>query len=416
MFKTEDEVIHWLYRFTNQKRGRSLDHLEVILNQLGNPHRQLKTIHVAGTNGKGSTVSYAREALMKAGYKTATFTSPYMTCFGERLSIDNMPMRTDQLVHYANLLTDLLPESTDAYTSFDLITLMSFLYFVDEKVDIAIYETGIGGRLDSTNVITPLATGITNVGHDHADVLGATQLARAKEKLGIVKETVPLFTTEEDPTLHVEFKKVCQEKRADLCFALADAKWVAMEKTGVSFDWGSYQGIHIKMHGEHQFKNAVLAVAMLAYLRSTCGFDRIDPTAVTDASWPGRFEHMRYDPPVILDGAHNLEGIEALIKTVETIYPTHKKKFLFSAIGTKDAKKMIALLDEVADELIFTKGRHVDAIDPKTLASYCNGSRYHEDYQVMLHQEMTHLLSHEVLIVCGSLYFISDVRSYLLEK
>ena len=418
MFQAESEVIDWIYSFRASKKERRLDHLYEMLAKFDNPHQKLKTIHIAGTNGKGSTVAYMREALMQAGYKVATFTSPYIICFGERISINNVPIHEVDLIKYANLLKNSMSFTTLSYTSFDLITLISFLYFSDATVDIAIYETGIGGRLDSTNVITPLATAITNVGHDHADILGETQLERATEKLGIVKAGIPLFTTVEDSDLLVEFEKVCREKNAELFCGLELAQLKAIDSSGVTFCYGPYESVKIKMHGQHQFKNAVLAISLLDYLKRACGFKKIDPPQIANATWQGRFEYVQWVPPVILDGAHNLEGIQALVDTLEQVYPTKKKRFLFSAIATKDAQKMITLLCEVAAHFTFTKGRHPDSIAPDVLSTFSNKvpSLAYDSYADAIDWALDKLAADDVLVICGSLYFISDGRKYLLEK
>jgi len=416
MFTTENEVIDWIYSFKNMQSERNLDHLRSILAELGNPHLALKTVHVAGTNGKGSTVSYIREAFMQSDYKVATFTSPFITCFGERMSINNNPMTSADLVKYANLLNAFLPVSTNRYTSFDLLTLISFLYFKDANVNIVIYETGIGGRLDATNVIVPLATAITNVGHDHADVLGDTQTERATEKLGIVKVGVPLFTTEEDPELLALFAEVCHERNAELVLALKDAELISSNEAGVHFKAVGTE-FKISMHGEHQFKNATLAVNILEYLRVNYDFDQLDAAKISKTHWQGRFELMKTSPPVILDGAHNLEGIIALIKTVKEIYPNAKKKFMFSAIASKDAGQMIDLLSTVADEFIFTKGTNPMSIGPDELSTKNTKmtQKIYENYQNAIETEIKNLQATDVLVVCGSLYFISDVRNYLLK-
>jgi len=413
MFKTENEVTNWIYSFRINKANRNLSHLHRFLASIGNPHLKLKTIHVAGTNGKGSTVSYLCQALMEAGYKVATFTSPFITCFGERMSINKHPMPETKLIHHANRLKELLPTSTSKYTSFDIITLISFLYFSEENVDIAIYETGIGGRLDSTNVIMPLIAAITNVGHDHADVLGETQLERAMEKLGIVKEGIPLVTTEADPDLISEFKKVCAEKETTLYLPLIHAKLLAIDETGAIFSWGPYKKVQIGMHGRHQFKNALLAMFVLEYLYLYGKFKDVNPAAISKARWQGRFEQVRIEPPVVLDGAHNIEGIEALVDTVRLVYPHHKPIYVFSAIGTKDAKTMLEMLDADAYNVVTTAGTHPNSIDPEILANYTKEGWFEHEYKTVIRGEIEEMEADQVLIFCGSLYFIADVRKYL---
>ena len=421
MFKTENDVINWIYSFSTNRDERNLDHLHEFLASNRNPHLKIQTIHIAGTNGKGSTVSYIRQALMESGYKVGTFTSPFVTCFGERISIDGNPLREDNLIFHAEHLKQLLPEDTSEFTSFDILTLISFLHFDLCGVDVAIYETGIGGRLDATNVINPLATAITNVGHDHAEILGDTQLERAREKLGIVKAGIPLFTTEEDCELLMEFEKVCLEKGAKLHLALEEAQLLVNNETGVTFNWGRYENIQIGMYGEHQFKNAVLAVSILEHLRLMGGVvdpENVDPTAITNTRWQGRFEHIRTQKqPIILDGAHNIEGIQALIDTVKAVYPERDPVYMFSAIDTKDAKQMVQMLEESCRNVTITKGTHPKSIDPELLSTHLQyNSWFVEDYKEAIEDELAILKSNEVLIICGSLYFISDMRRFLLEE
>ena len=419
MLKTETEVINWIYSFTSGKKKRCLDHMYYILAKLDNPHQKIKTIHIAGTNGKGSTVAYIREGLMEAGYKVATFTSPYITCFGERIAINNTPISEADLVKYANRLKSSLPSVTCEYTSFDIITLISFLYFESATVDIVIYEAGIGGRLDSTNVISPLACAITNVGSDHAETLGATQLERAMEKLGIVKEKTPLFTTVEDAELLATFEKVCAEKDAFLHQPLKNAEIKFMSQYGVCFDCREYKNIVIRMSGVHQFKNAVLAITILEYLKFSNNFAKIHyPPKIANATWQGRFERIQEEPAVILDGAHNLEGIDALIATLEEVFPDQKKKFIFSAVATKNAQEMIELLSAASEDITFTKGTNPDSIAPEILAQYNGGvfNSVHNNFEKAIELELEKLKTDEVLTICGSLYFISDARKYLLER
>jgi len=423
MFKKEIDVINWINGFGHSEGERTLGPLRAVLAKLGNPHDKLRTIHVAGTNGKGSTVAFLRHVLTESGRQVGTFTSPYLMCFGERMSIDGKPLTRVDLLAYANQLYDILKDENAAdFASFDVITLISFLYFANSAVDIVLYETGIGGRLDSTNVITPLVCAITNVGHDHAEILGDTQLARAMEKLGIVKEGVPLFTTEEDPELLTLFEKECASKHATLNQPLMDAEFIRTTCAGTLFHFKSYRFVKLKMHGEHQFKNATLALSIIDYLNASEVF-QIDLEAIYKGlditSWEGRFEYIQKDPPVILDGAHNIEGIRSLIDVLNDIYPNHKKKFIFSAIATKDAAKMVKMLNEVTNEIIITKGTHPHSIRPRELydmIDYDGKNTYEaQSFKKTINQSIKSLKSNEVLIICGSLYFISDVRTYLFK-
>lgn len=407
MFYTEEEVINWIHSFKNSKPNRNLTHLHEILPKMANPHLKFKTIHVAGTNGKGSTVAYLREVFMQSGYTVATFTSPFIQTFGERISINNKPISAENLIKHALIVKKALPGAQESFTSFDILTLISLSYFSSTHVDIAIYETGIGGRLDATNVIVPLATAITNVGHDHAEILGATQERRASEKLGIVKSNIPLFTTEQDPSLLELFGQKAAEVGADLIQVLKYSRLESCNEMGTVFDCCGQINLSITMKGAHQFKNAALAVAILEYLRVHSGFKDLDVYKITDTTWLGRFELMQETPPVIIDGAHNIEGIKALIKTVKDVYPLRKKKFVFSAIATKDAEEMLDLLQPIASNITLTTGTH-------PLSLKLAGSN--PDYKAVIDEEIAKLTEDEVLIICGSLYFIADARAYLTSN
>lgn len=424
MFQSEKEVIKWIESFGYSQGVRTLEPMKKILERLGNPHLKFKTVHLAGTNGKGSTVAFLREVLMAAGHKVGTFTSPHITTFGERMAINGEAMDSADLIYYANQLFLALEKQQDegVLATFDVITLLSFLYFEDvANLDVVLYEAGIGGRLDSTNVIFPIATAITNIGHDHADVLGATKLERAREKVGIVKREIPLFTTETDPVLLAEFKGKCQQKKASFHLPLNQAKLLKVEPCGVIFNWEAYEKIQLTMHGKHQFKNAVLALSIADYLHKA-GHLKVTESAVLEGlfttRWQGRFEHLQKEPPVVLDGAHNLEGIVALVDTLTQVYPHQDKKFIFSGLQTKDTGQLLEAIKEIATDITFTKGEHPKAQDGKVLYEQYNkklGSSFDNDYKEAVTSAMDALEAHEVLIVCGSLYFISDVRAYLLK-
>jgi len=425
MFQTEEQVIAWIEKFGYSKGERTLDHLYPILKELGDPHLKIKTIHVAGTNGKGSTVAFLREVLMAAKYQVGTFTSPHIIRFGERMAVNSVSMREEDLVKYGNRLRTILEvqPNLDSFASFDVITLLSFVYFSEvEDLDLVLYEAGIGGRVDSTNVIVPLVSAITNIGNDHAEILGKTKLERAGEKAGIIKQDVPLFTTEEDPILLAKFKSICERKGASFHQSLDQAKLLEINDSGVTFNWSTYKDIKLSMHGEHQFKNATLALSIINHLNDSrqlkVSKDDIY-VGLQRTWWQGRFEHMQKKPPVVLDGAHNLEGIVALIETLKRAYPQHKKKFIFSALQTKDTSEMLEIIKEVATHITFTKGNHPGAQDGEVMYDRYNdsvNSAFDNNYQAVVKSTVDTLETNEILVICGSLYFISDVRHDLFER
>ena len=419
MFKNESEVLNWIHGFGQKGINRNLKNLEDVLIKFGNPHLSLRTIHVAGTNGKGSTVAFLREILMCANLRVGTFTSPFITCFGERMSIDGEAMSEADLVKYSNLLYMIIADRNDLnFAAFDIITLISFLYFYHLDVDVVIYETGIGGRLDSTNVILPLATAITNVGHDHEEILGNTQLERAMEKLGIVKKGIPLFTTETDEMLITEFEKVCFDKGASLILPLEESSLdnVVIDERGVKFDFGILKNLEIQMRGEHQLKNAILACSIVEYLQKS-GVFKIDDKVIYEGlertHWQGRFELIKANPLVIIDGAHNIEGIVALTNTLQTIYKNKRKKFIIGILNNKDINGMLEPISNIADHVYFTTFSHPNASKGSDLYSIYKkkqNASSDEDYSELITNVVNSLADDEMLIICGSLYFISEVR------
>jgi len=426
LLRSEVSIIEWINSFGYSKHERSLEPIKTVLEVLGNPHEKLETIHVAGTNGKGSTVAFLRSILIHAGVRVGTFTSPFMVNFKDRIEINNTHISKDHLGKYARRLKAVLDhrENRDDLSSFDVLTLISFMYFADQKVDVVIYETGIGGRLDSTNVIRPMVTAITNVGDDHAEILGESPLERAMEKLGIVKEGVPLFTTEENPDLLTVFRNHCQGLNAPFHESLLGFDFVRTVETGTLFHYQSYRFVRLKMLGKYQAKNATLALSIAEYLMEAGIFD-LDVDVIYKgldvATWPGRFEFIEKKPPVIIDGAHNIDGLKALIDLIETVYPKRRKKFLFSALKHKDVNEMRKLLDSCAHEVHYTTWKHPNAIDPVELLSepldFPTQAEHvaRPEYKKMLGQFIKKLEEDEVLIICGSLYFVSELRKFVLR-
>ena len=426
VFKEEKEVVQWVEQFGMSKGVRTLDPLRAILAELGDLHLKLKTVHIAGTNGKGSTVTCLCHMLMAAGLRVGTFTSPYITHFGERLSVNQQSITTSDLITVAQKAHQILAQyDSDRLSTFDVLTLLSFLYFTTQNVDVVIYETGIGGRLDSTNVLTPLVCAITNVGNDHAEILGATQAERAMEKLGIVKPGVALFTTEEDATLLLDFKARCQKQQAELYEPLKKAELVRVDATETVFHFDRYKNVKLNLHGAHQYKNATLALALFDHLSAQGHFPLRKEAAyagLKEVKFAGRFEQVSKRPFVVLDGAHNEAGMAALVDVVRQAYPHRKTRFLFGANRLKDYEAMLRLLLGVTERLICTKSVHPDSVDPAVLATAAARIFPAERVQVVsdFKQALRRIAKEDdadtLNVVCGSLYLVSEVRAYLLKE
>lgn len=425
MFKNETEVINWISGQLRFGIRPGLTRMTKALEKLGNPHLQLKTLHIAGTNGKGSTVTFLRSVLQEAGYQVGTYTSPYIETFNERISLNDIPISGADLVACANKVYPIVEEinQTDLapFTEFELITLLSFIYFQTQQVDIVVYEVGMGGRLDATNVILPLACGITNVGHDHQEILGDTLEKLAYEKLGIVKKNIPLFTTEERSNLLTLFKEYATKKESSMIQSLVNypPQHVKINNQGAIFDWPKLREMTISMKGNHQIKNATLAYSMIEYLRENQLFTINDASiyeGMRKAFWKGRFEVVQQKPIILLDGAHNIEGVEGLCETLKTIYPNKRYHFVVSILKNKDYLDMFEVMKQTADKVYFTSFDHPNSQTAVSQYEAFNdaNSGYKEDCGLLLNEIIPTLTCEDCLVITGSLYFISQMRKYFM--
>ena len=285
-----------------------------------------------------------------------------------------------------------------------------------------LYEGGLGGRFEATDVISPIVCGITNIGHDHEAILGDTLMKIAHEKLGIVKQGIPLVTTEENLEVLTEFKIIASEKKSQLIEALEVYKPANIHLTpeGVKFDWPQLKDVELTMKGAHQIKNATLAYAILQYLKQKRIFNISDVNiyrGMKQAFWKGRFEVIHEQPAIILDGAHNLEGMTQLCETLKNLYPTNRRLFMVSILKDKDYTQMFDVLDETADHVYFTTFDFPRAQSAKEQYEVFNRphSSYEEDFHELIDYLLGELEDEDCLVITGSLYFISDVRKSLMK-
>lgn len=402
-FHNYDEVYEFIQ--SQKQRVYALDHFKRFMDYFDNPQNKLKTIHIGGTNGKGSTTNYIREVLQRSGYKVATFTSPALVSRLDVMRVNDVPISDERIVQYANKYMDICLEYE--LSMFEIEVFIAVMYFLDEDVDYAVFEVGLGGTLDATNIINPIVSVNTNIGLDHTDYLGDTYEKIAKEKAGIVKEYVPYIVGEKKKECLEVFEEVCKQHNSSLII-VGDVENIGESISGVSFD---YKGYHVDLStfADYQCYNAALALEVLVYLKSNnlVGLDdEIILEGLKEANWKGRFEVMRLDPLIIIDGAHNKEGIEAF-------YHAAKKydniKIIFSALRDKDTHAMIEKLLELTSDITITEFEHYRAQNAVLLA---------EDFPVNIEidwkKAINSALSHKgTLFITGSLYFISKVREYL---
>ncbi|MDQ0232808.1 bifunctional folylpolyglutamate synthase/dihydrofolate synthase [Metabacillus malikii] len=434
MFTNYEAAVDWIHSRLKFGVKPGLKRMEWLLEKFHHPEQKLQVIHVAGTNGKGSTVAYMRHILQEAGYKVGTFTSPYIETFNERISINGEPISANDMLKLVNEIKPFVDKIEETElggpTEFEIITTMMYVYFGKyNKPDFLLLETGLGGRLDSTNIIEkPILSLITNVGYDHMNILGDTIEEIAAEKAGIIKDSVPVFTTAENRAALQVITEVANTKNApihryaDEMKILDHQSFEDGEKFSIQTSHRTYEDLFISMMGEHQTKNALLAVAAMDYLIQT-GIAHITEQQIRKGlkhtMWKGRFEKVLTNPEVIIDGAHNIEGIESLVKTLERHYNNREIHFLVSVLEDKDYAAMISKLASVATSMHFTTFDFPRATPSYKLYSVCSieNKTFHDDWQDILLELLNSYENNDnsLIIIVGSLYFISLVRGYLLN-
>ena len=431
MFTTGHEVERWVNNRLKFGIKPGLKRMEWMLERLGNPERHIKTIHVGGTNGKGSTTTYIRSILQSAGYEVGTFTSPYVECFNERISVNGIPIQDADLIEAANVIKPLSEEleKTDLGipTEFETITAMGLYYFAKiHPVDFVIVEVGLGGRLDSTNVIHPIISVITNISLDHTHILGSTVEEIAFEKAGIIKNGVPVVTGVRQESAWNVIKEQAKLKKSKVYTMNKDffVEDLGPIQNGESFSFSSvfkyHSHLEVSMLGRHQIENAGLAVMVAQLLYTYFGViieEKHIQEGLKHAYWPGRFEILSQNPTIIMDGAHNEEGMRSFIDTLRRHYPDAFGTILFTAMKDKALDRMVQLLDETSMNLVFTNFDYPRAANSKELyeLSHTKNKEIEEDWKLFLNNKIPTLQPEELLIVTGSLYFISNVKPFILE-
>lgn len=423
MFHSIEECTDFIFKLrASTYKGEPLEAVRKILFELDNPHEKVKFIHFAGSNGKGSTLNATREILMEHGLRVGAFISPHLERVNERITINKIQIDDDVFLNYANQIDDIIQSKLNGlYPSFfEIMTVLACLHYANEKIDIGLMETGIGGRIDSTNVIHPEVSVITTISLEHTDILGDTIEKIAFEKAGIIKKEKPVVVGVKQPEAIEVIKKKANETNSKCYFLGKDIKIEDVKKGRLqvfNFSFGNTQmkSIPLAMQGEHQINNAALAISASLLLDSTIKETTIHK-ALKKARWEGRFEQV--NEQIIIDGAHNSEGTQSLINTLKEVYPTKKYKFIYAALQDKDHEVSIRMMDEVATSMNFTQINLPRATKAELLASQSKHSNIHinENWQQLIQDEIKALQSDELLIITGSLYFISDVRKILVEK
>ena len=411
------ETLNFIHSFKGNGRRPQLERMRWLLKQAGNPQTHFPTVHIVGTNGKGSTTSYLQNILTKSGYQVGTFTSPYITRFNERISINGTEIPDKDLislVEKAQVLLDDLEEHTafDRPTEFELVTLLMFLYFDLKQVDMAIIEAGIGGRLDSTNVLSPELVICTSIGFDHTETLGNSLLDIANHKAGVMPENTPILLGRVSAEVEHFFNQKSLDLQAPL--AVIDREIQLLPKDNqtiqVSYDHWESPDLKLPMLGRHQENNAGLAVTAAHLLAQT--FPKITNKSIQDGicdtHWPGRSEWIGNN--IYLDGAHNPQGIASLKQVLKDNFANRRVHILFAGLRRKP---LADLLEELKDYDITVTS--FDFFEALPLDDYPKDFKRAADYRDWLAQAES-ANSDDLFVVTGSLYFISEVRNYLINE
>ncbi|MEI5993408.1 bifunctional folylpolyglutamate synthase/dihydrofolate synthase [Candidatus Enterococcus mansonii] len=432
MSLTIDEAIEWIHSRLPFGSRPGLDRVEELLKRVDHPEDKVPTIHVAGTNGKGSTVTYLRCMLEELGLKVGTFTSPYIEHFNERIAINGQGISDDHIVQYVEKYQELVkkmdqqPKSA-GITEFETLTVMALDYLLEEQVDIAIVEVGLGGLLDSTNVVKPMLTAITTIGKDHTEILGDTLEKIAFQKAGIIKEGVPVVTGNIEEVAFDVIAEVARKKHSKIYRYAYDYKseYLHPDKNwGEVFHFygeaGRVPNVKVPLLGRHQVENAAVAIELFyryCQLNQINYSDRDIYQGLTKAKWPARMERISEEPLIILDGAHNDHAMYRLAENIKKEFPNREINILFSALATKDVEQMVGILKQLPNvHLYLSTFDYPGALDLTNLEHFEDEkTEIVSLWQFGLGEVLEKMSTDDLLLVTGSLYFVSQVRELLLK-
>ncbi|MBI4659632.1 MAG: bifunctional folylpolyglutamate synthase/dihydrofolate synthase [Verrucomicrobia bacterium] len=406
---TYREAIEFLYnlRLFGVKFG--LENTLKLAALAGNPHQNLRFIHVAGTNGKGSTCAMLENIYRTAGLRVGLFTSPHLVAFGERIQVNRHPITEADAVRLAEGIQPLLKEfpSSAHPTFFEVVTLMALRYFAEQKVDLVLWETGLGGRLDATNIVNPLASVITNIQLDHEKWLGYTLSAIAAEKAGIIKPGIPVITSEENYESLCVIADTANRHRSPLTkVTRADIKRPPLDK------------LRLPLLGDHQQINATLALATVRVLNSQIPVsEEAAKAGLAGVQWPGRLQIARpaLGRTILLDGAHNPAGAKALRAALQKLYPNMLLTLVFGVMQDKDWHTMCQILAPLAGRIALAPVSSDRSASPQSMREFCQQLNPYAEVLACpsLKEALNRTASDPVVLVTGSLHFVGEAMEHL---
>jgi len=427
-----DEAMSYLKNLTKFGWNPGLQRIRKLMSLLGNPEKQLKVIHIGGTNGKGSTSAMIASILQKAGYRVGLFTSPHLHAYTERIQINRVQISQERLVNLVNTvkpyMDQMVEEGFEHPTEFEVYTALALLYFAQEKVDFAVIEVGMGGAIDSTNVVEPLVAVITNVGMDHMDYLGNTLEEIARVKAGILKPGCKVVTAADRPEVLKIITEECQKKQVELIRVGTDVKYEvkSLSAEGTAFNLHGLgqdlAGLVTSLIGYHQAINgatAVTAILALEHFGIRIPLEAIRE-GLAQTEWAARLEVIRKKPLVLLDAAHNVDGAVTLRQALEEIFKYDKLVLLIGMLADKERQKVMEILGPLASAIVVTKPNNPRALDWQSMAEIARNFTpevyLEEKVEDAVEKGLTLVGPDDLLCITGSIYMVADARSYLMPK
>ena len=421
---TGQEAIDYIHSFNWEKHEPGLHRIRELLHLLGDPQNRLKFVHVAGTNGKGSTCACIASMLRAAGYRVGLNTSPYLVTFHERIRVDGIMISNQELSDLVEQVRPAAESMSEHPTEFELITAIALLHFLQKQCDIVVLEVGLGGGLDASNVIpVPEVAVLTAMGIDHAAILGNTLAEIAEAKAGIIKPGGAVVSYGACPEADTVFRRVCTAQSAHLTetdFSRLSAKNVSLQ--GSSFNFVPYTDFHLPLAGLYQLKNAATAITAVETLqkRGWSVSEEAIRTGLSSVRWPGRFEVLRHNPVFLLDGAHNAHGLSAAAESLSTLFPNRKLTFLLGVLADKDVEQMLDLLSPLAKQVFVVQPDSSRALETTALHRMLLArgipSQPCESVESGVAAAVDSAGEDGVVCALGSLYFSGDVRRCVSES
>ncbi|WP_186430992.1 folylpolyglutamate synthase/dihydrofolate synthase family protein [Clostridium sp. BSD9I1] len=421
-----NESIGYIENTAKFGKNKGLERTNKILELLGNPHKDLKCIHIAGTNGKGSTTAMLTQILIESGYKVGMYTSPFIEEFEERIQINsnNIPKeRLCEVVEKVKIAVDKTCElGYDEPTEFEIITAVMFVYFQEEKVDYAVIEVGLGGRIDATNVVNPLISIITSISYDHVKILGNTLEEIAYEKAGIIKEKTPviLYPVEEEAKLSIE--KVAKEKQSPIIYVKKEDSMlkeklynVPYQEIIINTSKNTYE-IQLSLLGTHQLLNCSVVIKAAEELQNIGVNIKKEHIieGLKKVKWAGRLEMLKAKPMVVIDGAHNIDGIKSLKNSINTYFKYNKFILIMGILSDKQVDDMVKVITPEASNIITVTPPSYRAENSSGLVEiikkYNSNCEAIENYKEAYEKALSYANENDLILICGSLYMVGEMR------